>query len=175
MFLGLYISSMISRNKSIPISDKIHTCSPYFDFDEMDYFYTKISEEELTNLENTESQTEKERLFFDMVFGRKLSMMADTVIIPQLETIGFQSEKLNKDIFIKIKEIFCERKSIETTALACERIYRDILVFKKNGEIVGTAKICFSCEDHIITGTNANTESFGEKGDYWKLRRLLNK
>jgi len=36
------------------------------------------------------------------------------------------------------------------------------------------AKICFDCHQKHIVGTNANTEHFGQDGDYPKLLQILN-
>ena len=40
---------------------------------------------------------------------------------------------------------------------------------------MGTAKICFSCNANQIKGTNANTENFGQEGDFEKLEKILRK
>ena len=66
-----------------------------------------------------------------------------------------------------------EKSTLENIATACIHVYRDILIFKKEGKVIGTAKICFDCMSKQIKGTTANTENFGQDGDYEKLEKIL--
>lgn len=77
------------------------------------------------------------------------------------------------DKFKQVNETFCQRKHQESYAMTCIAVYRDILVFKKENKIIGTAKLCFSCDQNVITGTQHNTDEFGQSGDYAKLFKLL--
>jgi hypothetical protein len=58
-------------------------------------------------------------------------------------------------------------------ASACIYVYNDILIFKKEGEVIGTAKICFGCGAHQIRGTQVGTLAFGQDGDYKTLEKIL--
>ena len=80
----------------------------------------------------------------------------------------------NSDEIIKaIDEIFTEKKHAEYYEFACIPIFRDVLIFKNKSKVVGIAKICFTCNNSVIVGTNANTEEFGMSGDYEKLSEIL--
>ena len=80
---------------------------------------------------------------------------------------------IDKSKFESIDKIFIEKSTLENIATACIHVYRDILIFKKEGKVIGTAKICFDCMSKQIKGTTANTENFGQDGDYEKLEKIL--
>lgn len=85
------------------------------------------------------------------------------------------SLQIDQSKFEQIDKIFREKIVFNKIETACIPWYNDILIFKKKGEIVGIAKINFDCGTNIIIGTNANTENFGQEGDYEKLKELLKK
>ncbi len=99
--------------------------------------------------------------------------LADTPIFKNMEKIGFKKTKISSNKFKKLNQIFCERKHEEALYTTCSVIYRDILVFKEKGKIIGVAKICFECDKSVIIGTNNDTEEFGQSGDYGKLYKIL--
>mgnify|MGYP001994192344 CR=1 FL=1 len=67
-------------------------------------------------------------------------------------TVGkYLSENLTYD-FIDVddnkqwaKHGFSEKEHDNIYASPCIAIYRDIVIFKKSGSIIGVAKICFGC------------------------------
>ena len=82
---------------------------------------------------------------------------------------------IDKSKFIEINKIFVEKTVNKSMDYACPADYRDILIFKNKNKTVGIAKICFECFKNQILGTKANTENFGQDGDYEKLEKLLKK
>ena len=60
---------------------------------------------------------------------------------------------------------------------ACAPEYRDILVFRKNNEISGIAKICLSCGQlyFISSKKEIQTENFGIEEEYKSLERVFKK
>jgi hypothetical protein len=174
--LGFLLNFLMRRESFNILKDlSSNRCVPYFNFDQIDYYYSDIDFDEIKYPSDADTMSIVEKLVYDILLGDFLSFLSDTIHISELENIKFNFSVLDSNDFQRLNKIFCERKSVEFSELACIRIYRDILVFKKDKEIVGTAKICFSCESHIIAGTKMNTESFGEKGDYRKLSMLLRK
>ena len=92
-----------------------------------------------------------------------------------MEKINFQKSEIDKSKFGEINKIFVEKTVNQIADYACIAVYRDILIFKKQNKTVGIAKICFECFKKQIIGTNANTENFGQDGDYEKLEKILKK
>lgn len=100
--------------------------------------------------------------------------ITDTAFIVNLENIGYKKTTIDTSIYNDINSIFMEKKTEEILGTSCIYIYRDMLIFRKvRGEISGMAKICFDCMAHHIVGTEANTEYFGQNGDYARLQKFL--
>ena len=154
------------------MSDNI-ACNHYFKFDKVEHYFLNIEEDKLWKIEEKKTQTEKEKRQLNLLIQHALSKISDTGILKDIDKLDFVKKEVPVDKLKQINEIFCERKHNEVYALACIAIYRDILVFKKENKIIGTAKLCFSCDQSVITGTTLNTEEFGQSGDYKKLFRLL--
>jgi len=91
-----------------------------------------------------------------------------------MDKIGYNKKEIPKKKFTEIDKIFTEKTINENSSYTCIPIYRDILVFKNIGKVIGIAKICFSCRQHRIIGTDLNNDNFGQNGDYEKLEALLN-
>ena len=151
-------------------------CSPdkkFFDYDEIDYYKCDFAEEKLKEFYDDKPHTLLDSLKEGVLLGDLPKNETDTLFIESLAQMGYKKQKLDASKFQAIDKIFAEKKISETVGTACIYVYRDILIFKKKNKIIGTAKICLGCMDHQITGTKANTENFGQDGDYAKLERLL--
>lgn len=145
----------------------------FFDFDEIEYYKIDISEDEAMNLFDNENKSGLEKLKFDVVLGEAPSHMKNLSFINNLEKIGFEKHKFEPTKYGEIKNIFTEKTVSESYASACVAVYRDVLVFRKNKKNIGMAKICFDCRQFRIAGTNADTENFGQDGDFEKLGSIL--
>lgn len=148
-------------------------CQPYFSFDEVDHYYCQISEEEVWDLEDKNKKSMKDELLLDVLTNFQFDQLEDTVLLNEIGEIGFLKTSIPQEKFSELEHIFCERVHPEAYALLCSPIYRDLLVFKLKGRIIGLAKICFDCDRSIICGTERNTSEFGQSGDYSKLYKLL--
>lgn len=149
------------------------TSTRYFLFDKVDHYYINIDETTVWDILKKEKVTAKEKKRFDLLTGNTLQKLSDTIFLENIEKLDFKKTELPATKFRQIDEIFSEKKHHEAYSTTCEAVYRDILVFKKEDKIIGTAKICFGCIQSIITGTSANTDEFGQSGDYDKLFKLL--
>lgn len=161
-----------SENIETPTT-KAENCIPYFEFDEVDYYHIDISDRAVFNLNN--SKESKDKLLFSILNERTLSKLSDTIFIDELNDLGYTKTIVGPSDFSEFNQIFCERTHNNTSESACETIFRNILVLKKENRIVGTAKICFDCQKSSIAGTDRNTIDFGQSGDYRKLNNLLSK
>ena len=150
-----------------------NNCKPYFEFDELEHYSINISIEEEMRLMERDSLSSEELWLNDVLFQRKPATLADSSLLINLEKIGFVKRIVNTSSFEAINTVFCAKKHKEFFATSCIAVYRDVLIFKKKGKIIGTAKICFECLYHVIAGTISNTDDFGQSGDYQRLKKLL--
>lgn len=157
-------------NKTIKVYNQSE-CVPYFQFDKIDHYYTDIDDESIWVAEK--SKTEKEKKLLSLLIHDTLSDLSDTTSLKDIEKLDFKKKEVSSNKFVQINKIFCQKKHKDVEETSCEAVYRDILVFKKNHKIIGTAKICFSCDKNIIAGTKLNTNEFGQSGDYEKLSKIL--
>ncbi|MDC8004096.1 hypothetical protein POV27_08525 [Aureisphaera galaxeae] len=146
----------------------------YFEFDTVDWYTIDIDEGDVFALEDQLNTLENERLKLDLLINDIPNSVTDTTFIAKLETVGFTKTTINDSQKINtLREIFREKPHEDVLAAACIAVYRDILIFRKQGKIIGTSKVCFDCNQSQIHGTEVNTSYFGQSGDYGKLARLL--
>lgn len=177
--LILFAITFLSCNKR-PKSNENSTSTnqkvgeKFFDYDEIDYYKIDFDEEKIDELYDNQSKTEIDSIKMGIILDDIPSNISDLTFINKLENIGYKKSKIDESKFKNIDKIFIEKTIQENIATACIYIYRDILIFKKERNIVGTAKICFDCLANQIKGSKANTENFGQDGDYEKLAKILN-
>ena len=159
--------------KKTMTTESIQDCKPYFMFVKVEHYFLKIDEDKIWEMEEKANKTEKENRQLELLIQYTPDKLSDTIFVKDLEKIDFVKTEIKADKFEQLNKIFCERKHKEAYAMACIAIYRDILVFKKDNKIIGTAKICFECDQNVITGTTLNTSEFGQSGDYGKLYKIL--
>ena len=174
LFALLGCNSQTKSNKYVSKVEvnKIN-CMPYFDFDKIDHHFVNIDEANLWKIEEKKKKTKEEIKLLELLLQDTPNKISDTGILKDIHYLGFIKKEISLNKFREINEFFCQRKHEESYYYACIAIYRDILVFKKQNKIIGTAKICFSCNQSIITGTTLDTDEFGQSGDYKKLYKLL--
>jgi|SRR5688572_9430095 len=149
------------------------TRKPYFQFDKIEHYYLDIEENKIWDIENKKSKTNKEKRQIELLVQDTPDKLSDSSVLKAIDKFDFVRKEIPTSKFGQINEIFSQRNHREVEAMSCVAIYRDILVFKKDNEIIGTAKICFSCNQKVITGAKFNTGEFGQSGDYGKLYKLL--
>lgn len=145
----------------------------FFAYDEIDYYFNNYKEENLSALYDNQSRSKMDSMEAGVIVGDIPLNIADLSFIRSLEKMGYQKRRLAKSSFGEIDDIFMEKTVKGNAVTTCIYIYRDILIFKKKGEVIGTAKICFDCGANNIKGTTANTENFGQDGDYERLANIL--
>jgi hypothetical protein len=168
----------VSALTLIFLSIILEGCSPsdnktYFQFDQIEHFKNEIDENKILNFGAKSKNTPKEKKLMKILLEDNLDNLVDTTILENLQNIGFQKKQIPQNKFEEINEIFHEKKHSEVIEMSCVAIYRDILIFKMNDKIVGTAKICFGCGQSIIAGSKYDTYGFGQSGDYVALHDLL--
>jgi hypothetical protein len=145
----------------------------FFQYNAIDYYINYYDESNVGELFESGSKSEIDSFKVGIILGDIPNSISDLAFIDKLEKIGYKKTIIDKSKFASIDKIFVSKTSSKDGESACIYVYRDILIFKKDGEVVGTAKICFGCMANQIKGTTANTSHFGQDGDYEKLKQLL--
>ena len=148
-------------------------CQPYFQYDQIEWYRNSIPEDQVWNILQKKNRSDAEIKAFHLLVRGVVNKISDTLILSDLESLGYKKKFLNSNKFSEIDKIFCKRKHREVLYTSCEPVYRDILVFKNQNQIKGVANICFNCGQNIIFGTTKSTSEFGQSGDYQKLLQLL--
>lgn len=160
------------------ISCKSNDEKAFFDFDSVEYYSLNKSKEEEMGENNSKSIDNGifDKIFFDD-YPEKLN---NAVFNKTINSDGFSKSELSqKDVEYLRSDIFLEKPSLNIleNVYACSPQYRDILVFKKNKEISGIAKICLSCRQFYLISSKKEiqTENFGTEEEYKSLEKLFQK
>ena len=174
---------MIKRYSIVLLLFLIFSCKTkeekmFFDFDSVEYYSLNKSKEEEMGENNSKSIDNGifDKIFFDD-YPEKLN---NAVFNKTINSDGFTKFKLSqKDVAYLRSDIFLEKPSLNIleNVYACSPQYRDILVFKKNKEISGIAKICLSCRQFYLISSKKEiqTENFGTEEEYKSLEKLFQK
>ncbi|RQO32532.1 hypothetical protein DBR32_02720 [Taibaiella sp. KBW10] len=148
----------------------------FLDYDAIDYYFNDVDERHVGSLINNRHSSPIAFLKYVVIVGNAPQNIQDVSFIDKLESIGYRKSIIDSVMFPSIDSIFrTKEKGTDSAAMACIYVYRDILVFKREDKIVGTAKICFHCMAHQIQGVYANGRGFGGFEDYLELETLLHK
>jgi len=153
---------------------KSHSVKKYFDYDQIDHYFNDFDNNKSLELIDNRNTTPIDSIKAGVLLSGIPKTIDDTLFITQLEKAEFKKNVISAEEFPKIDKIFTERPGqLIGSASKCVAIYRDVLIFKKQKKIIGIAKICFRCGQEKIIGTSANTNNFGQNGDYEKLESIL--
>lgn len=155
------------------LNNKHEVNKGYFDYDEVIHYRSNFEENLLGELFDNKSKSITDSIKLGVIVDDIPHSINDTSFIFKLESIGYEKRMIAKDKFSRLSEIFKEKQHPKISNSKCVNIYRDILVFKNKNKTVGIVKVCFDCLDKQIVGTDKNTESFGQSGDYNILRSIL--
>lgn len=162
-----------SENISTEINSKSEECISYFEFDEVEYYHNDISKERFFEI----AKSKEDSLFFSIMNRRTFSKISDTILIDILPKLGFSKMKILEKDHQELNQLFCigDSEEITMTAAACDPLYKDILVFRKSTEIIGIAKICFSCNQSLIINQKNQVLPFYSDENWKELNNLLKK
>lgn len=145
----------------------------YFDFDQVDYYQTAITENETFVLED-KKRTKNEDLLLSLLTGDRPVDLDDTSFISKLGKLGFAPEEIAEEKWPLIKDLFREKSDDPANEWSlCLPVYRDLLIFRKENKIEGIVKICFACDDIQIRGSKADTRNFRSNKGFRKLWNIL--
>lgn len=154
-------------------SSQIKTGKKFFSYDTIIHYQSNFHDSSLVELDSRRSASLFDSIKRHVLIGNIPTNINDLLFVGRLEQMGFQKKNVDKFLFNRVDSIFIEKSIGERYATTCAQIFRDILIFKKAGKTVGIAKICFSCGDNQITGTDANIAKFGTGDDYRRLENIL--
>jgi hypothetical protein len=118
----------------------------FFDFDSVEY-YSLYKNKEKEIIENNRKGI-KDSILNNTLYSEFPDTLDNDVFYKTVNSNSFSKFKLSQEDIQYLKDdIFHEKLSFKMFELnkACAPEYRDILIFKKNNEISGIAKICLSC------------------------------
>jgi len=174
---------MIKRYSIILLLFVILSCKSkeeklFFDFDSVEY-YALNKNKELEIKENNRTG-KKDSILNNILYSESPDKLDSDVFYKTINSTGFSKSKLSeKDIQYLRNDVFVEKCSLKMFEMmkACAPEYRDILVFRKNNEISGIAKICLSCGQFyfISSKKEIQTENFGIEEEYKSLERVFKK
>lgn len=147
----------------------------FFDYDQVDYYYNPIGDYKSGELIDNKSKSVIDSFAYGVVLQHIPKDISDTSFVQKLEKIGYTKSTLDTTKHKGIDYVFVEKTVSEHISTPSIYVYRDILVFKKKNQIIGTAKIHFEGLDAQINGTNANIGNFGQDLDYLRLEIILRK
>lgn len=150
----------------------------FFDFDSVEYYSLNKSKEEEMDENHSKGidNTIEDKIFYNE-YPEKIN---SSVFNKTINSDGFSKVELSqKDVEYLRNDIFLEKSSLKMfeNVYACAPEYRDILIFKKNKEISGIAKICLSCRQFYLISSKKEiqTENFGTEEEFKSLEKLFNK
>ncbi len=145
-----------------------------FTFDHVEHYSTGKTNPIFSNINRKEYQnlTDEENFYLDFVGGNIPTKLTDKTFITNLNKLKFKKRIIEKSKLKELKEIFNVEFCNELQDNGCIPMYRDIYVFKKNDQISGIAKVCFSCQIIDFTSNNYNWIRFGECDSYNRLKKI---
>ncbi|RLZ11973.1 hypothetical protein [Faecalibacter macacae] len=148
----------------------------YFQFDEIVYYRLDenfVDFNESAKEINTLDTTNIEVYQYNVINSSMSLDLKNNLLENNLKEVGYSKTEILEKYYKDIDEIFSYKEYKNAFNVGCFPWYRDILIFKKENEIIGIAKICFQCGQHAISGAIGDTEWFGNDGDYEKLEKIL--
>ncbi|MFC5979855.1 hypothetical protein [Flavobacterium salmonis] len=148
----------------------------FFDFDSVEYYSLNKSKDEEVNDNNRKGI--KDSILNNILYSEFPEKLNNGVFYKKINSDGFSKSELSQEDVEYLKnDVFVEKFSLKMFEMskACAPEYRDILVFKKENEISGIAKICLSCGHFYFVSSKKeiNTEDFGTERDYESLGKLF--
>lgn len=147
--------------------------SSYFKFDEVDHYYLDISSLDIWNLMGKKNASAKELQLSEMLANSGMKENAVNNVVKQLEGLGYKKTILPSKISDSIDYVFSDKNGDEKITTMCIPEYRDILVFKKDNQITGFAKICFTCYQCHLVYSRYNHDDMMSMSNYNILFRQL--
>jgi hypothetical protein len=140
-----------------------------FNFDSLEHYFVDIDLFKIGELEDKRIKSEKEYLLLSALEDDKV----DLSLLSHLKNIGYVRSVVDKSLHSSVDSLFFLKTRTDDVESSCIHEFRNILVFYKNKQCIGIAKICFDCKAIVSWSEKLNFAGFGDWKDYDKLRPLL--
>lgn len=149
----------------------VSTATYQIDFDDVEYYSNDTLKDRTIyyGIFKKKKKTDLDELLIKTATSNYPLSLDNTSFLSEIEKIGYKKMDFPKSNFALLKTYF--EKEHDTFETACEPIYRDILVLKKNNERTHLLKICFSCAQTIKVTETENGGMY--LSDYRYLEKLL--
>lgn len=135
-------------------------------FDSIEYYH--ITESEHYSIQEKNIKTNKDKKLLSLTDSFFPKELQDSIVSSDFLSIGFKARQISRQDYNHICQLFQEDyQYIDSTA--CSPNFRDLLIFKKQHEITGFAKICYQCGHSIVLTKNSTREV-----DVYRLDALVN-
>lgn len=145
----------------------------FFSFDEVVWYNTTLPDTAIMNM--SDAPTDAQKTTLQLLRKKDGIQLTDTALINNLEKYNYTKSIIPKEKHQVLEEIFRQKEHHHIDQANCMTMYRDILIFKHQGKITGTAKICMTCAESVIMGSKTDASLFGQSGDFKKLEKVLTK
>jgi hypothetical protein len=146
---------------------------PFFQFDQIEYYHTPIAKDSLLAIEMKQDKSKKEQALLQILIGNVPVSIKDTLFIKNMEILNFKKYILDPKIYSKISHLFSFREASQPVVAKNNAKYLDVLIFRKNNNIIGMAKVSFEGLKHQMIGERYNDSKFGQSGEYKELENIL--
>ncbi|MGE8427123.1 MAG: hypothetical protein ACN6O7_04580 [Sphingobacterium sp.] len=171
LFSAIYLQGCMNSGSTIEQREKESSGSIPANFDSLEHYLVDIDLFKIGELEDKKIKSEKEYLLLSALEDDKV----DLSLLSNLKNIGYVRGSLDQSLYSAVDSLFFLKTRTDHVDTSCIYEFRDILVFYKNKQCIGIAKICFDCKAIISWSEKLNFAGFGDWKDYDKLHRLLKK
>lgn len=106
---------------------------------------------------------------------RELPNELNPDLASELFHLGYKRYEVRKRDFAELNAIFTCKPIENYSVTSCIPTYRDVLIFRKRKEVVKIVQLCFDCNQSHFIGPWANVKAFGQRGEFKKMKALLEK
>ena len=161
-FLFLIAITLFSCDNSKPDTtpEPTTTAEALFDFNQVEHW-------ELSEVKERQIRSGS---FSEVLDGKSPLTLNDQSFFQELSAYYTKREIADTDV-AKLQQIFTAKPGDNIVKRGCIPAYRDILLLKKDAQLVGVVKVCFECLQLRITG--APHHKFGTREDYKRLFSVL--
>ncbi|NUY80271.1 hypothetical protein HUK80_05130 [Flavobacterium sp. MAH-1] len=147
---------------------------PFFLFDKVIHYHKDISQAEMDSLDSKPDKSRMDLGLMQIVTGNVPTSPRDTLFVQNMDILKFSKKELDASLNMKLSEIFSQKETKGTNSETnCRPIYKDVLVFRQKGKVVGVAKISFDCKKQQMVGIRYTPKDFGKAGEYEELQKVL--
>lgn len=133
-----------------------------FAYDQIDYYHnSSIDNKGFSELHKNMNRSTADSIKLMVYCYGIPANEQDTAFLSYLKEMGYTQSQINPVKFASIDTILHEMENSDAAA-ACIRRYRDILIFRKNGAVVGMAKFCFECPTSRFDGFGRSAVGFAD-------------